>query len=120
MNRKISDIDKLDEISARIKELAQDLVNLGGVDNITTPFVPETTDLEDPQTILTVKDEEVLVKKYLSPEMQAQADVRCFLESFTFAHWKIRRLQRTMNINLQDEAQEIHSSDIFAHRSSLL
>lgn len=84
MSRKISDIDKLDEINSRIKELAQDLVNLGGVDTVSTSFTPTATDLEDPQIILTVKDEEVLVKKYLSPEMQAQADVRCFLEPLRF------------------------------------
>ncbi|CAD7695439.1 unnamed protein product [Ostreobium quekettii] len=66
--RKASDIDKIEEVNGRIRDINKDLQKLGG------PAPPELTsspmylDMEDTEALLTVKDEEVTVERYLSPE----------------------------------------------------
>ncbi|GMH32406.1 hypothetical protein BSKO_00240 [Bryopsis sp. KO-2023] len=74
VSRKISELDKIEEHTTRMKEVARDLVKLGGSDGGSVGFSPKTSDLDDPETVLVVKNEEVKVEKYLSPEEQAKAD----------------------------------------------
>lgn len=73
--RKTRDIDKIDELNSRLKDVVHDLEKLGGSTDGVSPFIPTTEDLEDPESVLEVKDEEIQVEKYLSPEEQAIVDV---------------------------------------------
>lgn len=75
MTRKISEIDKIDELNSRLKDVGYDLTKLGGSNENISPFVAAAVDLEDPASILAVADEEILMEKYLSPEEQAIANV---------------------------------------------
>lgn len=72
--KKVSEISKIKEKNKRIRKIMEDLEISEEV------IVPELSIYEEPEQLLTVKDEEVKVEKYLTPEQRKQKEEQDKLE----------------------------------------
>ncbi|KAK9814504.1 hypothetical protein WJX72_006907 [[Myrmecia] bisecta] len=70
--QKAADVEKINEANRRIQDSSMELQLMGVPVSDDNLFAPRRSDAEDEVGVLTVKDEEVTIERYCSPEVQAR------------------------------------------------